>query len=79
MNNRKLELYTYDLSGAAWRKSSVSGAEHNCVEVADLANGTVAIRDSKDPRRTPLRFHAAEWATFRQSLISGDICPSRAE
>ncbi|MEV6778472.1 DUF397 domain-containing protein [Streptomyces syringium] len=56
-----------------WRKSSASGAEHNCVEVADLAHGTVAIRDSKDPHRTPLLFNAPEWAAFRQGLISGDI------
>ncbi|WP_370418644.1 DUF397 domain-containing protein [Streptomyces sp. QH1-20] len=73
MNDRKPELHTYDLSGAAWRKSSASGAEHNCVEVADLADGSVAIRDSKDTHRTPLRFSAPEWAAFRQGLVSGDI------
>ncbi|MFV8127738.1 DUF397 domain-containing protein [Streptomyces syringium] len=73
MNDSTSDLYACDLSHAAWRKSSASGPEHNCVEVADLANGTVAIRDSKDTRRTPLRFHAAEWAAFRQGLISGDI------
>ncbi|MFV8127739.1 DUF397 domain-containing protein [Streptomyces syringium] len=71
--DRKAEPYSFDLSAAMWRKSSASGGEGNCVEVADLANGSVAIRDSKDPRRTPLRFHAAEWAAFRQGLISGDI------
>lgn len=73
MNDRKPELHTYDLSSVAWRKSSASGAEHNCVEVADLTNGAVAIRDSKDPRRAPLRFNAAEWAAFRQGLISGEL------
>ncbi|MEV5137359.1 DUF397 domain-containing protein [Streptomyces syringium] len=73
MNDRKPELHTYGLSSVAWRKSSASGAEHNCVEVADLAHGGVAIRDSKDTRRAPLRFNATEWAAFRQGLISGAI------
>lgn len=37
-----------DLSSAIWRKSSrSSGGGQNCVEVA-VADGVVAIRDSKD-------------------------------
>lgn len=57
----------------AWRKSSASGAEHNCVEVADLADGAIAIRDSKDTHRAPLRFSAAEWAAFRTGVVSGAL------
>lgn len=37
-----------DLSGATWRKSSHSGANGNCVELAALP-GAVGVRDSKDP------------------------------
>jgi hypothetical protein len=37
------------LESAAWRKSSFSGAIGNCVEVADLPAGRVAVRDSQDP------------------------------
>lgn len=73
MNDSKSDLHTRDLSHVVWRKSSASGPEHNCVEVADLTNGAVAIRDSKDTRRAPLRFNAAEWAAFRAGLISGEI------
>jgi hypothetical protein len=37
-----------DLTSANWRKSSYSGTESNCVEVA-FASGRAAVRDSKDP------------------------------
>ncbi|GGR48767.1 DUF397 domain-containing protein [Streptomyces netropsis] len=73
MNDSTSDLYACDLSRAVWRKSSASGPEHNCVEVAGLPGGAVAIRDSKDTRRTPLLFNAPEWAAFRQGLISGEI------
>jgi len=32
-----------------WRKSSHSGTQGECVEVADLKAGVVGVRDSKDP------------------------------
>jgi hypothetical protein len=37
------------LDGAVWRKSSFSGAIGNCVEMANLPSGRVAVRDSKNP------------------------------
>ncbi|MFE7116104.1 DUF397 domain-containing protein [Streptomyces sp. NPDC057654] len=73
MINRKPELYAHDLSNAEWRKSSASGAEHNCVEITDLPGGGVAVRDSKNTNREPLRFNASEWAAFRQSIISEEF------
>jgi hypothetical protein len=44
-----------DLSRAEWRKSSFSSQSGNCVEVARNLPGIVAIRDSKEPGRGPLR------------------------
>lgn len=48
----------------AWRKASMSAGNGNCVELAPLADGGVAIRDSKDPNGPVLRFTSAEWAAF---------------
>ncbi|MFC7384967.1 DUF397 domain-containing protein [Sphaerisporangium rhizosphaerae] len=48
----------------AWQKSSYSGTDDNCVEVAHLPLGDLAIRDNKNPTRPILRFAADEWRTF---------------
>lgn len=47
----------------AFRKSSYSGQDANCVEVADLPSAA-AIRDSKHPDAGHLPFPAAEWSVF---------------
>lgn len=72
-DQRKAELYAYDLSAAVWRKASASGGEGNCVEVADLPGGGKAVRDSKRPEAEPLRYTASEWAAFRAGVISGEL------
>ncbi|MEU2157592.1 DUF397 domain-containing protein [Streptomyces sp. NPDC019396] len=44
------DLHTASLEGAAWRKSSYSGGEGECVEIADApSHGGIAVRDSKNP------------------------------
>ncbi|MFJ8001840.1 DUF397 domain-containing protein [Streptomyces sp. NPDC096310] len=73
MNRPKAPLYGHDLSVVSWRKSSASGAENNCVEVAEIPGGGRAIRDSKNPQREPLRFTATEWAAFRSGVITGEL------
>ncbi|MEU6850982.1 DUF397 domain-containing protein [Actinacidiphila alni] len=60
---------TYDLSGAAWRKSTYSGGEGGeCIEVADGFEGVMPVRDSKDPQGPVLVFPAAAWAAFVAGL-----------
>ena len=59
-----------DLSQLAWRKGSRSnGGGGNCVEVADLPGGGLAIRDSKNPGQAPLLFTRAERAAFKAGVI----------
>jgi len=48
----------------AWRKSSHSGADSGCVEIAGYSLGPVAVRDSKDTAGPILTFPIKEWKTF---------------
>lgn len=47
-----------------FRKSSYSGPESNCVEVADTATGGRAVRDSKDQAGPMLTFAPGGWQAF---------------
>ncbi|MFI2616948.1 DUF397 domain-containing protein [Streptomyces sp. NPDC018584] len=67
---RKQDLNAVELNGAEWYKSSFSLANGDCVEVASLPHGAVAVRDSKNPARGDLRFTKEEWAVFCAGLRS---------
>jgi uncharacterized protein DUF397 len=57
--------------GAAWHKSSHSGnGGSDCVEVARNP-GTVAVRDSKDPRGPVLAMAPGEWRDFLAEVKAG--------
>lgn len=62
-----------DLTHAVWRKSSRSGGGGACVEVAELADGGRAVRDSKNPTGPALRFTPADWAIFTTCIRSGQF------
>ena len=55
----------------AWIKSSYSGSEANCVEVARGEPRVVAVRDSKDPDGPKLVVAPEEWRTFTASVKAG--------
>ncbi|MDG4798829.1 DUF397 domain-containing protein [Micromonospora sp. WMMD1082] len=61
-----------DLSGVTWRKSTRSGANGNCVEVAQLT-GAIALRDSKDPSGSALVFTPDGWAAFIEGAKDGEF------
>ncbi|MGN2634767.1 DUF397 domain-containing protein [Nocardia takedensis] len=61
-----------DLTGAMWRKSVHSGPDGNCVEVAFLGDGNVAVRDTKDNGIGPvLAFTPGEWDAFLTGVSRG--------
>ena len=54
-----------ELTWARWMKSSYSGPTGgNCVEVALLVGGQVAVRNSRHPSGPALVFSAGEWDAF---------------
>jgi hypothetical protein len=54
-----------DLSGARWRKSTLSGSDGGeCVEVATNLPGRVAVRDSKNPHGPALTCTRRGWRSF---------------
>ena len=59
-----------DRDGARWYKSSHSGAEGGCVEVAWQA-AVVGVRDSKDPAGPHLEVTAAQWRGFVAAVAAG--------
>ena len=61
-----------DYPTTAFRRSSFCNAG-DCVEVAPLGDGRIAIRDSKDNRRTQLVFTREEWATFLRGAKTGEF------
>lgn len=56
----------------AWRKARAS-LTGNCVEVRELDNGAIAIRDSKHPGGSVLEFTPAEWAAFLNGARNGEF------
>ncbi|MFJ1458815.1 DUF397 domain-containing protein [Nocardia sp. N2S4-5] len=60
-----------DLSDARWFKSSRSGANQDCVEVAFLDGDHIGLRDSKNPSGPALIFAPAEWDAFVAGTAAG--------
>ncbi|KAF4408242.1 MULTISPECIES: DUF397 domain-containing protein [Streptomyces] len=54
-----------------WKKSSYSGANGQCVEVAARVPGSVSVRDSKDTGRPALSFSECSWEAFLSEIDRG--------
>jgi Domain of unknown function (DUF397) len=61
-----------DLSEARWIRSRACSTD-GCVEVAHLAGGSVAVRDSKDARKPAHVFDREEWSAFITGVKGGDF------
>ncbi|HUZ23400.1 MAG TPA: DUF397 domain-containing protein [Streptosporangiaceae bacterium] len=62
------------LAGVTWRKSTRSGPTGgNCVEVAFLPSGDVAMRNSRQPAGPALIFTQAEWDAFIRGARDGEF------
>ncbi|MFJ2719722.1 DUF397 domain-containing protein [Streptomyces sp. NPDC087437] len=74
MDAAKVELYAMDLTAVHWARSSYTNRwTKTCVEVADLGDGAVAVRDSNNRELPPLRFTAEEWTAFQRGVRDGEF------
>lgn len=57
----------------AWRTSTYTGANGNCVEVAQFPDAAIGVRDSKDPDGPKLLFSSGEWRAFTAGIKAGEL------
>jgi hypothetical protein len=62
-----------ELRDVQWCKSRRSSAQGNCVEVARLPGGGVAMRNSRHPEGPALIFTSSEFEAFMLSARDGDF------
>ncbi|NHD17604.1 MULTISPECIES: DUF397 domain-containing protein [unclassified Actinopolyspora] len=64
-----------DSAATRWKRSSYSGGNGNCVEVA-LGDEGVSVRDSKEPFGPVLTVSRGQWAMFVRNTRTA---PGRSE
>ncbi len=61
------------LGPVSWRKSRVSNSSGDCVELAKLDGGDVAVRNSRDPDGPVLVYTCAEMSAFLRGAQRGEF------
>lgn len=56
-----------------WRKATASNPLGNCVELAQLASGEIAVRNSRFPDSTVIVYTRAEIAAFLDGARAGEF------
>lgn len=62
-----------DLGDVTWQKSGRSNSQGNCVEIAALAGGEVAVRNSRHPDGPALIYTQAEIEALILGIKDGDF------
>nr|WSZ99266.1 DUF397 domain-containing protein [Streptomyces sp. NBC_00857] len=57
----------------SWTKSSFSGGNNNCLEVAHGLQGIMPVRDSKNPTGPALVIPAGAWTSFVVAVKTGVV------
>ncbi|MFF3762504.1 DUF397 domain-containing protein [Streptomyces sp. NPDC001922] len=56
-----------------WRKSSYSGGQGDCVEIAASVSSVAHVRDSKDREGPVLTFSGDAWRAFIADVSAGEF------
>jgi Domain of unknown function (DUF397) len=62
-----------ELGQLSWRKSIASNPSGNCVEVVELPDGQIAVRNSRYPDGPALVYTQAEIAAFLTGVRNGEF------
>lgn len=61
------------VGAANWQKASASNSQGNCVEVAPLPDGQIAVRNSHHPLGPVLIYTRSELAAFLNGAKNGEF------
>ena len=73
MSEPRNGIPAHELTTVTWQKSSFSNPNGNCVEMARLPSGGIAVRNSRDPHGPALVYTQAEVIAFIAGSKNGDF------